>query len=390
MRKVAIVGSSQTRFGDLPDSSIKELFASAFRHLLVSVDKGIDPQQIEAAYIGTLGVGGFQLGLSAALLTSFVGLPGIPAFRVENACASGGFALLGAIYDVASGAHDVVLAGGVEKMRDMSSLKTRYWLGVSGDTEYERLAGMTFAGVYAMIANRYMEEYALDNKHLSMIAVKNHHNGAMNPKAQFQREVTLGRALKAPMVADPLNLYDCCPLSDGAGAALVVAAERAKEFTDCPVYVAGFGAASDHVALHDRTVITSLNASVGAAKAAYEMAEVGPADIDVAEVHDCFTIAEVLAYEDLGFCERGEAHRHIEEGTFTLQGKLPVNPSGGLKAKGHPIGATGLGQTYEIFNQLRGTADRPERQVADADVGLSHNVGGSGGAAVILIYKVER
>jgi acetyl-CoA acetyltransferase len=388
MRDVGLIGASQTRFGDLPDSSIKELFASAFRHLLDSVDKGIDPLEIQAAYIGTLGIGGFQLGLSAASLTHFVGLRGIPTVRVENACASGGFALLGAIYDVASGAHDVVLAGGVEKMGDMSSLKTRYWLGVSGDTEYERLAGMTFAGVYALIANRYMEDYALGSRHLSMIAVKNHENGAMNPKAQFQRRVTLEKALNAPMVSDPLNLYDCCPLSDGAATVLVVAAERVKEFTDDPVYVVGFGAASDHVALYDRPMITSLNASVKAAKAAYEMAGMSPADIDIAEVHDCFTIAEVLAYEDLGFCERGKASRHIEQGTFALQGKLPVNPSGGLKAKGHPIGATGLGQTYEIFNQLRGTVDKPERWVVNAEVGLSHNVGGSGGAAIVFVYRV--
>jgi acetyl-CoA acetyltransferase len=389
MRPVALIAAAQTPFGDAPALSIKELFAAAFRDLLRSVDRGIELEQIQAAYIGSLGIGGFQLGLSASLLCSYVGLAGIPAMRVENACASSGYALLNAIYDVSSGAHDVVLAGGVEKMGDLSSLRTRYWLGVSGDTEYERLAGLTFAGVYALMAQRYFEESPLARKHLAMIAVKNHLNGELNPKAHFRQRVSLDQALRGPMVAEPLGLFDCCPVSDGAAAVLVVAAERAREFTDRPVHVIGFGAANDHVGLFDRPSLTSLPASVRAAHVAFEMAGLRPSDVDVAEVHDCFTIAEVLAYEDLGFCERGQAYREIEAGTFSLDGRLPINASGGLKAKGHPIGATGIGQTCEIFHQLLGTTDRPERQVRSAEVGLSHNVGGSGGAAVVFIYGVS-
>ncbi len=383
---VAICGAYQTKFGDFPSLGIKELFLEAYKGLLESVDKGIDPALIEAAYIGSLGVGGFQLGQPAPLLTGFIGLPGIPSVRVENACASGSFALLGAIHSILSGEHEILLAGGVEKMRDMSTMETKFWLGVSGDTEYERLAGVTFAGVYALMANRYLEEYDLEKKHLSMIAVKNHRNGAQNPKAHFQREITLEQAVGAPNVAYPLNLYDCCPISDGAAAVLVVNDKRVKEFTDAPLYIIGWGAASDYLAVYDRKSLTTISAAVKAANKAYKMASVSPQDVDVAEVHDCFTIAEVMAYEDLGFCGRGESHKFIEDGYFTLEGTLPVNPSGGLKSKGHPLGATGLGQAYEIFHQLRGSVEKKSRQVSNARIGLTHNVGGSGGSAVVFIY----
>mgnify|MGYP000168047041 CR=1 FL=1 len=383
MREVALVGAGQTKFGDFPQKGIKELFAEAYAEMLSSVDKGLDPRVIDAAYVGTLGSGGFQLGQVAPLLTGHVGLTGIPSVRVENACASGGFAVFQAVLAVASGVHDVVLAAGVEKMRDLSGEKSRYWLGVSGDTEYERLAGMTFAGIYAMIAARYMEEYSVDRKYLSMVAVKNHANGVRNPKAQMRKAVALEKAMGAPDVAYPLNLYDCSPTSDGAAAVLVVAAERAHEFTDRPVYVLGFGAGSDYLAVHDRETITSFKASVEAAGRAYEMAGLGPEDVDLAEVHDCFTIAELIAYEDLGFAPRGGAPRLLEEGVTELGGQKPVNASGGLKAKGHPLGATGVSQVAEVFLQLRGQAG--DRQVRDPKVGLTHNVGGSGGTATVFL-----
>ncbi|EMA03111.1 thiolase domain-containing protein [Haloferax denitrificans] len=386
MRDVAIVGAGQTPYGDHPEAGIKELFASAFGAMADSVDRGFDATALDAAYVGSLGVGGSQLGITGASLTSHLGLTGLPVQRVENACASGGFALLDAVHAVGSGASDAVLAAGVEKMLDLSGDRSKYWLGVSGDTEYERLAGMTFAGVYAIAARRYLHETDAEREHLSRVAVKNHENGAVNPKAQFQREVSLERATGAPEIAAPLNLYDACPTTDGAACALVVPADEAREYTDDPVYVTGFGGGSDHLALHDRETITSLSAVREAAEAAYDRADKTPEDVDFAEVHDCFTIAELLAYEDLGFADRGEGWRLIAEGRTRRDGDLPVNTSGGLKAKGHPLGATGIGQVVEVFDQLRG--DAGDRQV-DGDVALSHNVGGSGGAATVFIYEVD-
>ncbi len=386
-RYAAVVGAGQTKYGDLPEMSVREIFAEAYREALESVEKGLAPKEIDSLYVGTLGVGGYQIGNVSAALADYVGLNGIPSFRVENACASSSFALLSAVQGVLSSDYDVVLVAGAEKMRDLSSTRTRYWLGVSGDMEYERLSGMTFAGHYALMANRYMYEHKVDKQYLSMVSVKNHKHGALNPKAQFQREITLEEALKAPTLAYPLNLYDACPTSDGASALVVVKAELAKKFTDTPVYITGFGAGSDTLALHDREDLTSVKAARIAANKAYRLAQIKPKDIDVAEVHDCFTIAELMAYEDLGLAEKGKGWTLVRDGATTLSGNIPVNPSGGLKAKGHPIGATGTGQAYEIFSQLRGAAAKPQRQVQDAETGLTHNVGGSGATATVFIYN---
>ncbi len=385
MRKVAIVGAGQSRYGEFPDKSIKELFLEAYQDMAKSVDRNYEPKRVGAAYIGNLGCGGFQLGNMSALVSEYVGLPYVHAMRIENACASGGYALATAAMDVMAGVHDVVLAGGVEKMTDVSGLKTKYWLGVSGDTEYERLAGTTFSGLYALIAQRHMHEFGTTREQLSMVAVKNHKNGAQNPKAQFQRETTLEKAMKAPMVAAPLNLFDCCSTTDGASAVLVTSAEKAKEFTDTPIYIEGFGTASDYLAIHDRAATTTLEGTRRAADQAYKMAGIGPKDVQIAEVHDCFTIAELLAYEDLGFCEKGKAGPFLAEGHTEITGDKPVNASGGLKAKGHPIGSTGTGQAYEMFHQLRGDVQKPTRQVKGVERGLLHNVGGSGGTVVVTV-----
>lgn len=390
MRRVAIIGAGQTTYGEFLTKGVKELFAWAFKDMLRSVDKGIDCREVQLAYIGSLSAGsGFQLGQLAALLMGHVGLPHVPAIRVENACASGGFALYSAICAVASGKCDIALAGGVEKMRDVSSTKARYWLGISGDTEFERLAGLTFAGIYALVASRYMHEFGLTREQLAKVAVKNHRYGFMNPKAQFRREVTLETVVAGAPVAYPLNLWDCCPMTDGAAVVLVCSEERAKEFTDHPVYIVGYGAGTDYLAVQDRDCITSFKAARMAAQEAYKQAGIKPKDIDFAEVHDCFSIAEVVAYYDLGFCEKGEAGRLLDEEATSLGGRIPVNVSGGLKSKGHPIGATGCGQAYEIFNQLRGQTQNPERQIKNVEIGLSHNVGGSGGTATVFIYKRE-
>ncbi|KJS12846.1 MAG: 3-ketoacyl-CoA thiolase [Peptococcaceae bacterium BRH_c8a] len=388
MESVAIIGAGQTKYGDFPGLGVKELFAEAYLEMLQSVDRGLEQQRIGAAYIGSLSAGsGFQLGQLAPLLMGHVGLPHVNAARIENACASGGYALYSAACAVASGKFDLVLAAGVEKMRDVSSSKGRYWLGVSGDTEYERLAGSTFAGIYALMAARYMHEYGLKREHLSMVAVKNHRHAVSNPKAQFRKEITIEQALKGVPVAHPFNVWDCSPTTDGAAVVLLCNAKIAKEFTDKPVYLKGFGAASDYLAIHDRDSMTRLLATRKAADEAYKQAGVGPKDIDFAEVHDCFTIAEILAYGDLGFAEEGRAQYLLEEGFTQLDGKLPVNASGGLKAKGHPIGATGCGMACEVFKQLRDEAKEPSRQIKNARYALSHNVGGSGGTAAVFIYQ---
>ncbi len=393
MREVAVIAGGQSAFGSFPQMSIKELFLAAYEDMLASIPNVEPPHLaglIEAVYVGTLGCGGFQIGQSAPLLAKEAGLGDIPCVRVENACASGGFALQQGIIAVASGLYDLVLVAGVEKMCDLSANKIRYWLGVSGDTEYERLAGLTFAGIYALMANRYLYDYKLKREVLSQVAVKNHENGSHNPKAQFPRKITLEQAVNAPMVADPLNIFDCSPITDGAAVVLLGTIELARRFNTGFLKVAGFGAGSDALAVFNRKSITSLEASVKAAQSAYAMAGIGPRDIDIAEVHDCFTIAELIAYEDLGFCPRGKAALLLEKGETFRNGRLPVNASGGLKSKGHPLGATGVGQVVELLKQFYGKAEGKRQVPKELRYGLTHNVGGSGGTAAVTILTKEQ
>ena len=388
MRKVSVIGAGQTKFGDHPNLGASELFAQAFEEAVADADKGFDQKLIQEAYVGTLGVGGGQLGNFAAVVGEAAKITGVPITRVENACASSGFAFRSAFLAIASGICDVALAGGVEKMRDLAPDRLRYWLGVSGDTEWERLAGMTFAGVYALMAQRHIHQYGTKEEQLHMVAVKNHKYGADNPKAQLQRTITLDQANKSATVCHPLRLFDCCPTSDGASAALLCEAEMARKFTDSPIRVMGVGAGTDRLALYQREDFATLKATTYAAKQAYDMAHLKAEDISLAEVHDCFTIAEVMAYEDLGFCKKGEGGTMIEQGQTYIGGRIPVNASGGLKAKGHPIGATGVGQIYEIANQLRGKVEKKTRQVPNAKFGLAHNVGGSGATATVHILAI--
>jgi acetyl-CoA acetyltransferase len=387
MKDVAVIAAGQTKFGSFVDKGAKELFVEAFTEALNDVDKGIEPKEIKEVYVGSLGVGGGQLGNFASMMTDYAGISGTPAVRLENACASSGFAFRTAVLSVASGACDVAVAAGVERMNDIPRERLRYWLGVSGDTEWERLAGMTFAGVYALMAMRHMHQYNTKREHLAMVAVKNHKNGADNPKAHFQRVITVEQALNSPMIAHPLTLFDCCPITDGASAVIVCNVDIAKKYTDTPVYVIGHGASTDRLGVFERQDFTTLAATVEAAKEAYKMASCNAKDVDFAEIHDCFTIAEIMAYEDLGFCKKGEGGKLIESGETQMGGRIPVNASGGLKSKGHPIGATGTGQVYEVFKQLRKQVEKPSRQVSGAETGLAHNVGGSGGTAVVHILS---
>jgi acetyl-CoA C-acetyltransferase len=277
------------------------------------------------------------------------------------------------------------MVGGVEKMTHRPTAEVTEYLAMASDYPFEQWHGMTFPGLYALMATAHMHAYGTTERHLAMIGVKNHYHGSLNPKAHMQKEITLEAALSARMVAWPLKLYDCSLITDGASCLILTKPELAKKFTDMPVQIVGSGQASDTIGLHERKSLTSVTAAKVAAKKAYEMAGVKPGDMDLAEVHDCFTIAELIAYEDLGFCKPGEGGRLIESGETRLGGRIPVNTSGGLKAKGHPVGATGTGQGYEIYLQLTGQAEK--RQVKDAEIGLTHNVGGSGATATVHIYK---
>jgi acetyl-CoA C-acetyltransferase len=381
-----LLGAGQSDFGSFPGESYRSLFDDAFDECIESVGGDFDAERIDEAFLGTLGVGGRQLGLSAPAVTEHLGLHGLPTTRVENACAASGFALRSAVTAVRAGMVDVALAGGYEVMTDTSADRTKWWLGVSGETEWERLSGTTFAGVYAQMADAYMREHDATVDDFSRVAVKNHRNGAQNPHAHLGFECSLEDASGAPEVAAPLTLYHCCPTTDGASAALVVSEDVAREYSDAPIRIAGSGAASGRVGLFQRDSLTRIPATESAAERAYDDAGLSPDDVDVAEVHDCFAIAELLAYEGLGFCDRGEAPRLLREGRTDPDGDVAVNTSGGLKSKGHPIGATGTGQAVEVFEQLRGDANV---QVDGARVGLTHNVGGSGGGAAVHVFERE-
>ncbi len=383
--RAAIIGAGHTRFGAMPDGP-RSLLRSAVDQAFQSVDRGLDRASVTDAYLASLGFGGWQIGNASTVMAEEAGLTGVPTVRVENACASGGFALRAAVNAVRSGATALALVVGLEKMTDQPAARRRYWLGVSGDTEWERLAGLTFAGVYGLIAARYLAEHHVGREALSEVARKNHENGALNPNAHFQKRVTREDVERAAKVASPLGLYDCCPVSDGAAALLVAPAEAARQYTDTPVYVDGMGAGSDYLAVQERADLTRFAATRWAMDGALHEAGVSRGAISFLEVHDCFTIAELLALEDLGFAEPGAAGPLTLSGATARTGRLPVNPDGGLKAKGHPIGATGVSQAYEVFQQLRRAAGA--RQVPGAERALTHNVGGAGATASVAVYSV--
>ena len=389
MVDVAMVGAGQTKFGNHP-MGLKGMWSEAVEKAFSSVDNDCSPNMVEEAFIGSIAFGGSQLGNTAALLTEHSGMDGVSVRRVENACASSGFALRDAWMTIKSGQADIVVAGGIEKMNDLSAERKRYWLGVSGDTEWERLAGLTFPGTYALTARRYFHEFESTHDDLVHVSVKNHMHGFDNEMAHLRKDVSFEKARSGAMVADPLTLYDCCPTSDGASAVILVADHLAHQFSDTPIWVKGSGAGSDKLALHDRPSLTQLRATQLASQKAYSLANLQPNQIDLAEVHDCFTIAEVLATEDLGFAGRGEGGIFARNGQGRRnEGEVTVNASGGLKSKGHPLGATGTGQAVEVFKQLRHQVE-PTRQVRDAEVGLTHNVGGSGATCAVHIFGRER
>jgi acetyl-CoA C-acetyltransferase len=386
MRDVAVIGIGCTTFGEKWEASFRDLFVEA--GALALQDAELSGESIDALYVGNMSAGRFiEQEHIGALIADYAGLSTrhIPATRVEAACASGGLAFRQAVISVASGISDIVVAAGVEKMTDVGTGASVDTLAGAADREWEGFMGATFPGLYAMIATDYMHRYPLTREQLGMVAVKNHRNGAKNPIAQFRQEITLETVLSSSLVADPLRLFDCSPITDGAAAVILAPLERAREFTDTPVKVLATAQASDTIALHDRRDISCLDATVVAAERAFAMAGLPREKIDFLEVHDCFTIAEICAIEDLGFCRKGEAGRLTEEGVTALHGDLPVNTSGGLKACGHPVGATGIKQVCEVVQQLRGEAGA--RQV-DGEIGLTHNVGGTGATVVVHILGV--
>ncbi len=382
-RDVAVIGVGMNHWGEIWEKSLRDIFVEAA--LAAIDDAGID--HIDSMYIGNMS-GGLFNGQEhlASLLADYLGQTPVPAARVESACSSGGLAVKLGFIEVMSGISDIVLVGGVEKMTDVGTDEATFALASAADQTYEVYQGVTFPGLYAMMARSYMEKYGLTREQLAKVAVKNHYHASMNPLAQYPQEITVEDVMNSVMIADPLRILDCSPITDGAAAIILCPLEEAKKFKNHPpVKIAGFGHATDSIALHSREDFTTLPATTKAAQNAYKMVNKTPDDIQVLEVHDCFTIAEICVLEALGIMENGTGGKAAESGLTRLGGKIPVNTSGGLKAKGHPVGATGVAQIIEIVTQLRGEAR--VRQVENVRVGMTQNMGGSGGSTIVHILE---
>lgn len=386
MRDVAIIGFGLTKFGELWDKSFRQLISEAGAKAIIN--SGIEGKEIDAIYVGSMSSGRFigqeHIGALVADTAGFSHL-NIPSTRIEGACASGGLAVRQGYLSIASGVNDIVVVGGIEKMNDVGGSTATETLATAADQEWEAFFGATFPSLYAMIATRHMHEYGTTREQLAKVAVKNHANGALNPNAQFQKEISIETVLNSSIVSYPLGMMDCSPVTDGAAAIVLCVAEKAKDYTNKLVKIIGSGQGSDTLALHSRRDICTLDATVYAANMAYKQANITPVDVDLAEVHDCFTIGEICAIEDLGFVKKGEGGKAVEQNITTTDGTIPINTSGGLKSKGHPVGATGVAQIVEIVEQLNGEAG--QRQINDPRIGLAHNVGGSGATCVVNIME---
>jgi len=382
MRDVAVIGVGMTPWGELWEKSLRTIFVEPA--LVAIQDAGVD--KVDSLIVGSMSSGLF-IGQEhlASLLADYLGYGPIPAARVESACASGGLALKMGYLEVASGLSDVVLVGGVEKMTDVTGNEATFALGTAADQEYECFHGITFPGLYALMARAHMEKYGTTRRQLAMVAVKNHLNGSKNPLAQYPFPITVEAVLNSALVADPLRVLDCSPITDGAAAVILAPLETAKKLKKPVVKITGLGHATDTIALSGRKDITWLESVYLAGQQAYRMSGRKPQDIHFVEVHDCFTIAEICVTEALGFVDKGKGGQAVEQGLTSIGGKIPVNPSGGLKSKGHPVGATGVAQAVEVVKQLRGEAG--DRQVKGARVGMTQNMGGSGGSCLVHIFE---
>ena len=411
-RGVAIVGAGMSRFGMFKDKNSKDLFLEAFREMIESVDKGMDVNDIEALYLGNFSNDYFvHQAHWGPIISDLIGLAPRPATRTEGACAASALAFREGVFAIASGMYDVVLVGGLEEMSKKTTEEVAEGLALA-TIPYEGKVGFTFPGVFGAIATAYFERYGANREHLMDVTIKSHNNAPLNPKAQFpytikdimnmkkerakkkgldiprwEDEKDFLRDPKAnPPVAWPMHLYDCCPISDGAACMVLVAEDIAKNFTDDPIYVVGIGQGSGR-GLHACDDLTSFEATKNAAKEAYSMSGLSPKDIQFSEVHDCFSIAEIIHMEDLGFFPPGQGYKAVEEGLTRLDGSMPINTSGGLKCKGHPVGATGIAQLYEVWVQLRGKAGKRQIPNPDLRVGAAHNLGGTGGTCTFIILE---
>jgi acetyl-CoA C-acetyltransferase len=382
MTRVGVIGIGHGRFGRRSDATVQELAFEAFR--LALEDAGIEHGEIDASVVGAVPEYHKQRSV-AGVVQEYLGLVPKPTWLTEVACASGSAAIRTAWMAIQSGLHKVVAVIGCQKMTELNTAEILALMGRVGEVQWESVFGTTFPSYYAMFANRHMHEFGTTREQLLEVAIKNHHYGAMNPNALFRKEITMEKALASDPVASPLCVYDCCANADGAACLILADEERAAEHDGRTIWLDGVGCATSSMSVLRRPNLVGLPSAQEAARQVYEMAGVVAADVDVAEVHDCFTIAEIMAYEDLGFCAKGEGGAFIGEKRSYIGGDVAVNVDGGLKAKGHPIGATGVSMAYEIVTQLRG--DAGDRQVPDAAVGLTHNVGGIGQYTFVNLFR---
>lgn len=385
MRSVSVIGIGETKFGKLPDKTLRDLIRESGTKAIE--DAGIEKERIQALYVGNFN-SSYLCGQSHinALATETLGLGNIPALRTEGACASGSLAFRQAWLAIASGLYDVVIVGGVEKMTHRDTEVVTSAIASAADVNWEVNLGTTFPSIFAMMANRYFYEYGDVRDAMALCAVQNHDHALLNPDAQLQKKITVDQVKGGIPVAHPLTVYDCSLVSDGAAFVVLAATEIASDISPKPpIEIIGSGHAGDTLTLASKSSLTTLQATQKAAAQAYSMAGLKPSDIQLAEVHDCFTITQILNIEDLGFFEKGKGAHAVLEGKTALQGQIPINTSGGLKAKGHPIGATGISQIYEIVTQLRGEAGA--RQVNNAQIGLTHNIGGTAATCVVNIFR---
>jgi acetyl-CoA C-acetyltransferase len=382
LSKVGIIGIGNSRFGRRDDVSVQELAFEPFVEALT--DANITQKEIDASIIGASPVYMTQRSI-AGPITEYLGLNPQPVWLTEAACSSSASALRTAYALIKANMHDIVLVLGVQKMLENPTSEILKIMGRTGDVQWEAPFGTTFANYYAMYANSHMSKYGTTSEQMAAVAVKSHHYGALNKNAMFQKEITIEKALESRMIASPLRLFDCCANADGAAALVVASEEKAKQLSDTPIWIEGLGAATAPFSLLTRPELSNLSSAIEASRQAYLQSKTEPKKIDVAAVHDCFTIAEIIAYEDLGFTEKGGGGKFIEEGETYIGGTIPINVDGGLKAKGHPVGATGASQVVGIVKQLRGDAGK--NQVDGAETGLTHNVGGHGQYCVVHILS---
>ena len=382
MEKVCVIGAGSTKYGKLEDS-ISDLTIQASADAIQSA--GIVPKEIKAGYISNVfGVADKQVHLGPVVMSN-LGIPERPSLSIESACGSGSVSFREAYANVAAGFYDVVLVSGVEKVTQTGTEWTTTYFSYCSDFFFEGQSGASFPGLFASMARAYLTEFKATEEDFAMVAVKNHENGLLNPKAHLRKKITVDDVMNSAVVASPLKLYDCCPFSDGASSVVICSEKFAKDHTKDYIQVIGSGRGGSPAALQGRQHLTTIPSTKIAAEAAYKMAGITPKDVDFAEVHDCFTIAEVVDTEDLGFFEKGKGVYAVREGQTKRNGEIPINPSGGLKSKGHPIGATGVGQVVEVFDQLTGKAG--ERTVNDAKIGLTQNFGATGASCAVHIFQ---